>query len=144
MNSMAGSHISCSRRVRSSRGPTSMCTMALPILPRALRHSKRKNCWNNWCLPQSVSCGVLKGIRSSHQWRNMRGNPKATFNPAAIYEGGVGCISFTERCRATTRPSSAMRHRRTGWISPSGWPEPIYTPCADFEQKKVPWWQFRL
>lgn len=69
---------------------------------------------------------------SEHPWES-----QATFNPAAIYEGGTVHILY----RAMSGDNTSV----VGYASsPDGvdinerLPEPIYTPCADFEQKKVP------
>ncbi len=67
-----------------------------------------------------------------HAWES-----KATFNPAAIYEGGIVHILY----RAMSEDNTSV----IGYASsPDGvditerLPDPIYTPRADFEQKKNP------
>jgi predicted GH43/DUF377 family glycosyl hydrolase len=69
---------------------------------------------------------------AEHAWESL-----ATFNPAAIYEGGKVHILY--------RAMSADNTSVIGYASsPDGvditerLPEPIYTPRADFEQKKNP------
>jgi len=86
---------------------------------------------------------------AERQLRRFEGNPiiapmpehawesEATFNPAAIYEGGKVHILYR-----------AMSNDNTSVIGYASSPDgvniterlidPIYTPCLDFEQKKVP------
>jgi predicted GH43/DUF377 family glycosyl hydrolase len=69
---------------------------------------------------------------AQHAWES-----QATFNPAAIYEGGRVHILY----RAMSGDNTSV----IGYASsPDGvdiderLSDPIYTPCVDFEQKKVP------
>jgi predicted GH43/DUF377 family glycosyl hydrolase len=69
---------------------------------------------------------------AEHAWES-----QATFNPAAIYEGGKVHILY----RAMSGDNTSV----IGYASsPDGvdiserLPDPIYTPCMDFEQKKIP------
>jgi predicted GH43/DUF377 family glycosyl hydrolase len=68
---------------------------------------------------------------AEHAWES-----QATFNPAAIYEGGRVHILY----RAMSGDNTSV----IGYASSSDGvdidersPDPIYAPCADFEQKKI-------
>ena len=68
---------------------------------------------------------------SSHAWES-----KATFNPAAIYDGGKVHILY----RAMSDDNTSVlgyASSRDGLAIDERLPEPVYAPRADFEQKKV-------
>ncbi len=69
---------------------------------------------------------------AEHPWES-----RATFNPAALYEGGLVHILYRAMSPDNT---SVMGYAvsRDGCHIKERLPEPAYVPRADFEQKKVP------
>ena len=86
---------------------------------------------------EAAACGALKGIPSLCRSREHAWESQATFNPAAIYEGGKVHILY----RAMSGDNTSV----IGYASsPDGvditerLADPIYIPREDFEQKKMP------